>query len=184
VAALLCGLPARAVLALEQESGAGMELPSLAQSVREQLDGTRWELELTPLGHGGQPAAQEDTLAFAGRQVTSAWLSGAGYSGASYVLKVDAAGTVSWETLQANAGDGVVFWRGAFTNDTVRGAVSRQPLTGPVEDFAFTGREVSGRTVGLAPPTHAEASAAGSRQAQRRTKATAARKRRWAWFGR
>jgi hypothetical protein len=115
-------------------------------------------VELLPLGGDGTTGPRQDTVSFAGRQVTSAWLGEAGYPSTDYTLTVDGAGAAIWETMQRKTPEGVAFWRGTFLGDAMRGAVSQQPAAGAALDFTFAGHEVSGKMIG--EPPHAGAAAA------------------------
>jgi hypothetical protein len=117
--------------------------------LKEQISGTRWTIELTPLSGAEKAKPQKDTVRFEGGQVSSERFAKAGYPQTNYTLSVGGDGVPVWETMQTKEGEGVLFWRGEVHGSTVRGVVSKHPVEGPAEDFSFTGREASGKNVAV-----------------------------------
>lgn len=108
----------------------------------EKLDGTTWSLELRP-SSAKQGGPQQDTVTFEGRRVVSKLLMGEGYGGSNFTLTVGGDGTATWETMQANTGGDIVFWRGEVRGDTMSGVLSKQPVQGSSMTFSFTGTKSS-----------------------------------------
>ncbi len=118
---------------------------------RTQLRGTRWGLDLLPIGKGGESAAAEhDTVAFEGEQIVSERFAAAGYPPATYTLAVSKGSGLVWEAMQIKPNEGVVFWHGEISGSQMRGAFSRYPMTGDAEDFSFSGHELGGAFIGSA----------------------------------
>lgn len=116
-------------------------------AVRAALNGTSWEVQVTPLGGAGKPS--KDTLSFADGQVSSASLTKAGYPSTNYSLTLREDGTASWETMQGLEGKGIVFWRGELGGPSMRGIMSKRPAEGPTEDYAFSGPEATGKVIDI-----------------------------------
>lgn len=136
-----------------------------ADDVRAQLDGTQWDVEITPLGGGEKAKPKKDTLSFKGRQLTSAWLAKEGYPDSNFSLTIGEDGTVIWETMQSKEGAGVVFWRGELSGSRVQGVLSKRPVEGASEDYSFHGSEQSGKAVSVSPDAGAQAAGVAASQA-------------------
>ncbi len=155
--------PALAVEAVAEEPGPAAALPapsappakappSQEDLVRAQIDGTRWLLEFTPMAADGK--AYKDTVRFDARRTGAERLVKQGFPETNYTLTLGDDGVAVWETMQSREEGGLVFWRGEFHGQTMRGILSKHPAEGPAEDYSFTGREEKGRSVALggAPP--------------------------------
>ena len=116
-------------------------------AVRIQLNGTRWLLDLTPISASGKVKPQKDTVTFNGQQISSERMTKAGYPTSNYTLTIGDDGVAVWETMQTKESEGVAFWRGEFHGSAMRGVLSRHPTNNAPEDFSFSGREASDRSI-------------------------------------
>lgn len=121
--------------------------PSPEEAVRAVLDGTRWTIELSPLGGGEKAKPRKDTVTFGASTTASEWLSTQGYPRSNYTVTIGDDGVVVWETMQTHEGEGVAFWRGEVHGATMRGVLSRHPVEGTPQDFSWSGREADGKTI-------------------------------------
>ena len=121
------------------------------EAIRAKLNGTTWELDLK--SDAGK--TKHDTITFDGRQVTSAWLSKAGYGSSNYSVTVNEDEAV-WETMQSNPKEGLAFWRGELPSDPSKmyGALSKQPKEGQPENYSFVAAKS-----GTVSPTQASTAA-------------------------
>ena len=117
-----------------------------AEKVKEQMNGTRWSLQLSLLS-GEKSSPQKETVSFAENKVTAEQLAKSGFSSSNYTLTVGEDGMPVWETMMQKEGTGVVFWRGEVHGSTMRGVLSKHPLEGANEDFSFSGTEASNKVI-------------------------------------
>jgi len=121
-------------------------------SAKAKLDGTVWGLELTVLSGEKTAKPKRDTLRFEGGKVRSDALLKEGYLATNYTVTVsDESAPIVWETMQTKEG-GVVFWRGEWQGETMRGIFSRRSDDGTIQDFSFVGTLVERAT----PPPPAQ----------------------------
>ncbi len=132
------------------------EVEKLREEVRGKLNGTSWTLELRLLNSDKKPL--QDTVSFSGRTVTSKRLSKAGYPTSNYSLTIGENGLIVWETMQTKEGEGLAFWRGEFSEATMRGVLSQQPTDGPTENYSFIGKQAGGNAFSAAPAAEQPAS--------------------------
>jgi hypothetical protein len=121
---------------------------ALRERVRAQLDGSTWTLELRP-DAGGK--AVQDTVAFAGRTVSSKWLTKAGYNASNYSVQVEADGLAIWETMQSNEKEGLAFWRGELRGEKMSGILSKQPTEGAAVNYRFTATKLGAAQAAVKP---------------------------------
>ncbi len=127
------------------------------ETVRAELSGTKWLIELTPISGGGKVKPAKDSVTFDATKIGSEHMVKQGYSESNYTLTIGEDGTAVWETMQTKESEGVAFWRGEFHGDVMRGVLSKHPLKGDPEDFSFSGREENGKTIGASEPAPAAA---------------------------
>ena len=132
--------------------------PELTQEdVRTQLNGSYWELTVIPVSAGADKSkTQKDALNFDKTKVTSEFLTKAGYPGSNYSVVIGSDGIAVWETMQTKEGEGVAFWRGELSGETMQGMLSKQPLQGSAEDYAFTAKrtlQAAAQSAAPQPPT-------------------------------
>ena len=123
--------------------------------VRAQLDGTSWSVQLTPSSGAAGLKPQKDTITFTKRQVTSEFLTKAGYPNSNYSLTLGDDGKAVWETMQTKEGEGVAFWRGEVSGTSMRGVLSKHPLKGDPEDYGIAGQVAGAKSITV--PTAAQA---------------------------
>ncbi len=99
-----------------------------------------------------------DTVIFDNGRVSSTGLNG--YAPSSFTVKADKAGATTWEAMQTNPQEGVVFWRGELKGDEMRGSLSKQPIEGSAEDYSFIGRETRENPPAAAAPASTDGSPA------------------------
>lgn len=124
--------------------------------VRAQLEGTRWAVNLMPLGGADKAKPRQDAVLFTGKTVSSESLTKAGYPGSNYSLTIEDGGMATWETMQTKEGEGVVFWKGEVNGSKLQGVLSKHPANAAPEDFSFSGVEASGKVI-VVPPKDGEA---------------------------
>lgn len=159
------------------------------EEVRAQLNGTSWLLHLRSEVSGKQ---RDDALTFAGRTVTSDWLSKAGYNTSNYSLRIEDNGLIVWETMQSKEGEGVAFWRGELQGNVMSGVLSKQPSKGSPESFSFTASKADSGTppeppVAVSAPSPTEAAAPSPVQEASQSASTPepqAPTKKKGWFGR
>jgi hypothetical protein len=77
-----------------------------------------------------------DDLVFQDGKFTSKKMSKKGYPSTNYTITPSEGGPSVWETMQTSADDGVTFWRGEWTKDSMTGVINRQ-LKDSSEDYYF-----------------------------------------------
>lgn len=125
--------------------------------LRAQLDGTQWSLQLNPSSGAKDVKPQKDTISFTKRQVSSAFLTKAGYPTSNYSLTLGNDGRAVWETMQTKEGEGVTFWRGEIEGAVMHGVLSKHPLEGNPEDYSIVGQIVGDKKIDI--PAFAQAPA-------------------------
>ena len=115
--------------------------------VRAQLDGTTWSVQLMPSSGAKAAKPQKDTITFTKRQVSSEFLTKAGYPNSNYSLTLGDDGRAVWETMQTKEGEGVAFWRGEVDGATMRGVLSKHPLEGEPEDYSISGQSTGEKKI-------------------------------------
>ena len=124
------------------------------------LNESRWAIELRRMFTRTNEPPLHDTLTFSRGALSSEWLAPRGYGPGGFTLSIGPAGAPVWESTQLNQQDGIVLWNGELDRDTIRGTVSRLPLSGDSEDFQFEGKEILAAPLAEAPSA-AEAVPAG-----------------------
>jgi putative transposase len=101
------------------------------------LDGTTWQITLTPISGGTQEA---DTLTFSQNKFVSAKLGAKNFATSSYSLRKGEDGKIIWETMQSSS-EGIALWRADINQDgRMKGVLSLRKEGLAVQDFAFTGK--------------------------------------------
>lgn len=103
---------------------------------KEELNGSQWEVSLIPSGPGQK--AEDDVLTFQNGQITSKSLTSKGFPATNYTITPgDSSEDWSvWETMQSGRA-GVVFIRGEWLKEEMRGIISHQN-EGKSLDYTFT----------------------------------------------
>ncbi|GEM_PF-1927036 len=124
--------------------------PSVAEAVGK-LNGT-WDIELTPM-YGEKPKQPiKDTLQFEQSRVSSQKLTTDGFSPTNATVTVGDDGIPVWETMQSSDAKGVVFWRGELHGGSMQGILSKHPVNGNAEDYAFSGKQTGSQASVQIPP--------------------------------
>ena len=180
LAVVLCGTaasakdePAAQAPPVEQDPAATTQAPASAQGLDQAgakkareaaaiagLNGTIWEIELTPMS--GEPGKRsiKETLRFDQGTVTAEHLASEGYPASNFTLTIGHDEIPIWETMQTIEGKGVVFWRGELHGQTLSGVLSKHPVEGATEDYAFVGRPSAGSSAPVMPAPSSQAPAA------------------------
>ena len=132
---------------LSKKREEALEREKVLRDWRAKLAGTRWELQLTPSGAGGE--AKTDVLSLTQRTIESENLSEAGYPNAdNYSLYSPTEQSISWETMQSmedKKGQHTAIWRGEVTGETMQGTLFTRTQRGEketTEQFSFTGHKL------------------------------------------
>ena len=104
---------------------------------RQILNKKEWKIYFTPLGRP-KVKAQSDTLSFYTSKVSSKRFAAKGYIESNYTVRTQPDGTFTWETMQKNDKEEIVFWKGELRGEEMMGVLSYHPKKGPNEDFYFT----------------------------------------------
>lgn len=137
---LIASMAGSPVLAADKTSQEKLEEQrKLINEKRSEINGSKWEVLLGSL----DPKFKEkkDTFVFQDDQVSSAGMSKRGFGPTNYTITVpeDADSDVSvWETMKTGK-DGIIFIRGEWTKDRMRGDVTEQLDGGKeVREYIFT----------------------------------------------
>lgn len=106
-----------------------------------ELNNTEWEINVISQTDKGR-RIKSDILRFVNKKVYSTAFGSQGYNPSNYTLRPKADGRITWETMQTKKGEGVVFWRGDWQNDKMRGVISKVPEDGKKEAFSFVSTAV------------------------------------------
>ena len=126
---------------------------AFAEEAKSSLNGTEWEIQLTPSNK--KEKGISDTLAFDKGKVTSKHLATEGFPTSNYTLTAhEGEKAVVWETMQTSEAEGLGFWHGEVTEQSMRGVLSLHPVKGDPRDYSFVGQRTKGSEA--APPLKAE----------------------------
>lgn len=121
------------------------------EAKKAELNGSQWEVNLTALDGKGRP--EVDVLTFQNGQVTSKSFAAKGFTPTNYTISVEDGNEMTvWETMQTSPKEGVVFIRGEWKEDLMRGIVSQQLEGGKTRDYSFA----SASKVAVDPTTKSE----------------------------
>ena len=100
------------------------------------LEGTNWQITLTPTSGGAQ---EIDTLTFLQKKFISAKLGAKKFSSSNYSLRNAENGKIIWETMQTSP-EGIALWRADIAEDgKMKGVLSLRKEGLAVQDFTFSG---------------------------------------------
>ncbi len=103
------------------------EMIKMIEKKKVDLNGTEWKVTLTPADH--KEKAEEDVLTFQNGQVVSKNFLERGFTATNYTISIPEGSDIGvWETMQtsSNSKEGVIFIRGEWKDDQMRGIVSQQ----------------------------------------------------------
>ena len=104
---------------------------------RETLNKKEWQIYVTPIGNS-RAKPHSDTLTFYGSKVSSKRFTAKGYVESNYIIRTQPDGTITWEAMQKNGKEEIVFWKGELRSEAMMGVFSCHPKKGSNEDFSFT----------------------------------------------
>lgn len=110
---------------------------------RKTLEGTTW-MVYTTLQGAKKPEKGTETFTFTNRRITTGNLAGQGYApgGSNYSTRIEADGTVVWETMQKHEeGEGEALLRGDLKGNVMTGVIDIQPAAGSRKIYYFTSRK-------------------------------------------
>ena len=107
----------------------------MVEEKKKDLNGTSWGIDIKSSAGKGILSGS-DQLVFQDGKFTSKKLSKKGYPSTNYTITPSENGPSVWETMQTSADDGVTFWRGEWTKDSMSGVINRQ-LKDTAEDYHF-----------------------------------------------
>ena len=106
------------------------------------LDGTTWQITLTPISGGAQ---ETDTLTFSQKKFVSVKLDQKKFATSNYSLRNAGDGKIIWETMQTSP-EGIALWRADIGQDgKMKGVLSLRKEGLAVQDFTFTGEYWKGK---------------------------------------
>ena len=123
------------------------EMKKMVEERKAELNGSEWKVKMTSNDPAVKP--DDDLLTFQNTQIKSKLLTDRGFVPTNYTVTVEPGNEWAvWETMQTSAKEGVVFIRGEWLKDQMRGVISQQMEGGKTRDYNFT-------TVGkvAVPPT-------------------------------
>ena len=103
------------------------------------LADTHIAIELRSIAEVSEPFMQKDQLEFRGGKMVSQELGRLGFSPSKYTTAHRPDGRVIWEAVQADKSGTMIFWRGEWDGQTIRGMLTRRvPGQTPVT-YSFVG---------------------------------------------
>ncbi len=124
-----------------QPPGGKIQGVSLAGEKLTELNNTEWQITITSQTDKGK-GLKSDILRFVDKKVYSVTFKSQGYERSNYTLRPKSDGRVTWETMQTKKGEGIIFWRGDWQNDKMRGVISKVPENGKKEALSFVSTDV------------------------------------------
>lgn len=117
------------------------ELYKRREEKKEELNGSRWSVDIKAQSYsqGNYPAS--DTLVFQDGQFRSEYLTQQGFTSTNYTLTVKAEDRPTiWETMQSHQDkdEGIAFWRGQWMDEDMTGSLVIRRPEKPNEDYYFT----------------------------------------------
>ena len=113
------------------------EMKKKVEAKKAELNGSQWEVLVT--SSDGKNKDAKDTLVFQNGQVTLKGFAEQGFNTTNYTITVpEGDGMTVWETMQTSPKEGVVFIRGEWKGDEMRGIISQQLEGGKTnKDYTF-----------------------------------------------
>ena len=108
----------------------------LIDQKKKELNGSEWQLDMT--SSDAQGKAEKEVFTFQNGQVTCKMLTARGFKPTNYTISVPEGSDMAvWETMQTNDKSNVVFIRGEWKEDSMRGVISEQLEGGKTRDYSF-----------------------------------------------
>jgi hypothetical protein len=108
----------------------------LIEQKKSELNGSQWELDMTASDAKGK--VEKEVFTFQNGQVTCKMLTARGFKPTNYTISVPEGSDMAvWETMQTNDKGNVVFIRGEWKQDIMRGVISEQLEGGKSRDYNF-----------------------------------------------
>ncbi len=148
------------------------EMRKRVEAKKTELNGSQWEVSLVSSDPQVKPEA--DVLTFQNGQVTSKALASKGFTSTNYTITPGPGEDdwAVWETMQTGR-DGVVFIRGEWLKEEMRGIISNQLPEGKSRDYSFsTKKRVSVSPTSEKPKETAAAAAVTPSSAAKASSAT------------
>ena len=109
---------------------------------KEEINGSRWEVELKPQYGTESNIPLKDTLTFQDGMFKSKYLSSMAFTPTKYTVRVKPNGLATWETMQTsrNPDEGIAFWKGQWDGQTMSGSTVRRIPEEANQDFYFSSK--------------------------------------------
>lgn len=105
------------------------------QEKKEELDNTEWQIEISSSSQKNNNS--EDVLRFTKGEMVSEEFEDMGYPPSRYTVRIRD-GKGSWETMQRDENEKtIVFWRGDWENNQMKGMFSIQKEDGKIDSYSF-----------------------------------------------
>lgn len=114
---------------------------------RAELNDHEWQVKV--MAAANKENVTEDTLIFKDQMFESKSAIEKGYKPTNYTVSLQEGGPTVWETMQSIENDKVVFWRGEWEGESMRGVMSKQVGEGKSEDYYFS--SISSKAIEKAP---------------------------------
>lgn len=108
------------------------------------LNGSSWDIHIIPKEKSEKTNVTNDILLFSDNKVISRSLEDNGFTPTHYNMTVNPDGKITWETMQRSESGEIIFWRGEWRGDEMRGVLNRQYPSGESKVFHFLGKSRAG----------------------------------------
>ena len=113
------------------------QIRKVIEERKSELNGSEWKVTLS--SSDPKAKSEEDVLTFQNGQVKSKNFAARGFSATNYTVSIPEGSDMAvWETMQTSEKEGVVFIRGEWKGDQMRGVISQQLQGGTTRDYNFT----------------------------------------------
>ena len=135
--ALSFGMPVNLPGGAQAEQAPTARLASF--SAPAELNGVIVDVEVHPLAAGTGATLHKDRLDFRGGRLTSRQLNTQGFLPSHYNIMTREDGTAVWETVQADRGGAMAYWRGEWDGRAMRGVLTQKLRNQPPIHYSFVG---------------------------------------------
>jgi hypothetical protein len=127
------------------EANESVQRPALTEQQRAQiavqatqkLTAEPWSIYIFPQGSSPESATSE-TLTFTNTGVEAKGMKAKGYNGSNYSLTIQDDGAAVWETVQRDADNNFLMWRGELRGEGMNGIVSQRSASGASIVYSFS----------------------------------------------